>query len=215
MRRLFDALFAFGFAGSTFLACSADDASAPAPKRATKSSHAETQGDDDDAPAPTTTATTTNDPPPVEHVDAGDGTAATTYVGKLDTTVTVPFGGTPYCKYTVTLKSVEIEVAALPNGTVIGAEARDTMIEATVPPCSNSPAPPSARAFTFTTYTATGADTAQIAFSGAATNHPATKLLIDLKKVGGAYEASVSWHRTDQSAPLDWTVTTKITLGPR
>jgi hypothetical protein len=38
---------------------------------------------------------------------------------------------------------------------------------------------------------------------------------VSLTKVGASYEAKANWHRTDQGAPLDWTVTTKITLGPR
>lgn len=151
---------------------------------------------------------------PVQPIDAGSGGAATTYIGTLDATPTVRFGGSPYCYYDVTLKSVRIEVAALPSGEIIGASVTDTMVEASVAPCTYAAAPPTDCSFAFTTATR-NADGYQLDFKGATSNHPATKLVVNLTKVGASYEASASWHRTDQGAPLDWTVTTKITLGPR
>ncbi|MBX3234431.1 MAG: hypothetical protein KIT84_09440 [Labilithrix sp.] len=164
--------------------------------------------------APSTTEPVVNEP-----VETAPGGMATTYAGTLDATPTVRFGGQGtggnFCNYDVTLKNVAIEVTVLPSGQVIAATVRDTMIEASVPPCTYSPAPPSDQTFSFTTMTETSAGESQLAFKGAAGNRPATSLVVDLKKVGGSYEASATWHRTDQPDPLDWTVKTKITLGPR
>jgi hypothetical protein len=196
------------------LAACTEESSDLQPLKSSSSSRKKAAGDDDDpAPVPTT-ATSSEVAVPVQPIDAGSGGAATTYIGTLDATPTVRFGGSPYCSYDVTLKSVRIEVAALPSGEIIGASVTDTMVEASVPPCTYSPAPPSDCSFAFTTATP-DADGYQLDFKGAASNHPATKLVVSLTKVGASYEAKANWHRTDQGAPLDWTVTTKITLGPR
>lgn len=199
-----------GVACAGFLtACATEDDIGTRPQRATSSKKGKTAEDDDTAPAATTIATGVA--PPVAPIDAG---SATTYVGTLDETTTVRFGGSPYCFYDVRLEDVKIEVAALPSGEIIGAQVTDVMIENSVPPCTLGAAPPTDCSFAFTTATPT-ADGYQLAFNGAKTNHPGTKLVVDLKKAGASYEAAATWHRTDQSAPLDWTIATKITLGPR
>lgn len=204
MSRLFGAFF---FVACVVASCSEPEQTDVRPLKA--SSKKKTT--DDEAPA----ATTVPPPevaPPVVAFDAGP--SATTYVGTLDTTPTVRFGGSPYCFYEVALKDVRIEVAALPSGEIIGASATHTMVENSIEGCTLSGAPPTPCSFAFTTATQT-ADGYQLDFNGAAGNHPATKLVVNLKKVGSSYEASASWHRTDQNPPLDWTETTKITLGPR
>lgn len=193
------------------VACAQDDQTDVRPLKA--SSKKTTSGDDDDAAPITTAAPTTTVAAPVVPLDAGGG-GATTYIGTLDETPTVRFGGSPYCYYDVRLKSVRIEVAALPNGEIIGASVTDIMSENSVPPCTYGAAAPTECSFAFTTSTPT-ADGHQLDFKGAATNYPATKLVVNIKKVGSSYEASANWHRTDQGPPLDWTETTKITLGPR
>lgn len=156
--------------------------------------------------------------PPVNNPVGPGGESATTYIGTLDATPTVRFGGSGtsgnFCNYDVTLKTVAIEVSALPSGEIIAASVKDTMVEASVPPCTYAPAPPSDQAYAFTTATANTAGM-RLAFKGAAANKPATSLVVDLVKKGGSYEAAATWHRTDQKDPLDWTVRTKITLGPR
>lgn len=170
-------------------------------------------GDDDDTSAPPT------DAGPVEPVNpVTDGGTATTFVGTLDATPPVTFGGTPYCKYTVVMKSIDIEVSIIPgaNGSnqIIGATVKNTMVEDTVKPCPNAPSPPSDQSFAFTTLTQlpTGYE---LAFSGAKANKPATKLTLDLTPQGSGWMATAHWLRTDQTGNLNWTVTSTITLGPK
>lgn len=145
-------------------------------------------------------------------MDAGPG--ATTYKGQLDATNAVKFGGDPYCEYTMTLKDVAIEVAALESGDIIGAAVKDLVLEATVPPCPHAPMDPAVQRFALTTVTPT-ASGATLAFEGAKTNQPETSLVIDLAKVGATYQASAEWKRVDLDPPLDWTVTAKVTLAAR
>lgn len=207
------------FAGILAIACAPPSTEGSRP-RGTSSKKGDTGAADDDLtdPAPTTTAPPETPPPVTPPVDAGANPTATIYLGKLDATPTVRFGGQGatgnYCNYDVTLKDVVIEIAALPDGSIISASTKDTMVEASVPPCTFASAPPSAQSYAFTTATKT-ADGLQLAFKGAAANFPATSLVVDLVKTGNSYEASAVWHRTDQGDPLDWTVKTKITLGPR
>lgn len=191
------------------LACAAPETGDVRPRQTVSKAAADRDAGQADDPEPDAGA-----PGPADPVDSGGGGSATTYIGTLDATPTVRFGGSPYCYYDVTLKSVEIEIAALPSGDIIGAGVKDTMVEASVPPCTYGASPPSPQTFAFTTAKTT-TDGTELAFKGATANYPGTNLVVSLKKVGGSYEAAARWHRTDQSAPLDWTVSTKITLGPR
>jgi hypothetical protein len=143
-------------------------------------------------------------------VEASAG--ATTYKGTLDTTKAVAFGGDPFCEYTMTLKDIEIEIAALESGEVIGAAVKDLAMEGTVPPCPHPPMAPSMQRFALTTVTKT-ASGATLAFEGASANRPETSLVIDLTRVGVTFEASAGWKRTDQTPPLVWEVRAKLTLA--
>ena len=144
-----------------------------------------------------------------------DGGTATTFVGTLDATPPVPFGGAPYCKYTVTMKNIDIEVSIVPGGQVIGATVKNTRVEATVPPCTFPPSNPSDQSFAFTTLTQLP-NGDELAFSGARPRTtPATTLTLDITPAGTTYKATAHWHRTDQDTILDWTVSSTVTLGPR
>ncbi|OJY15683.1 MAG: hypothetical protein BGO98_23710 [Myxococcales bacterium 68-20] len=136
---------------------------------------------------------------------------AATFKGKLGKTNAVKFGGTPYCEYTMTLEDIEVEIAALPSGEVIGAAVKDRAVETAVPPCPHAPMKPSAQRFALTTVTP-AASGSKLAFEGAAGNRPATSLVVDLTRVGVTYEATATWTRTDQGPPLSWTVKATLTL---
>lgn len=190
---------AFAGAGAFSAACGSTDVGEGPPPLSTGSSAPRDAGPRDTGSAPVDAAV----------VEASAG--ATTYKGKLDATKAVKFGGDPFCEYTMTLKDIEIEVAALESGEVIGAAVKDLAVEATVPPCPHPPMDPSMQRFALTTVTKT-ASGATLAFEGAKTNQPVTSLVIDLTQVGVTYEASAGWKRTDQTPPLDWEVRTKLTL---
>jgi hypothetical protein len=124
----------------------------------------------------------------------------------------VKFGGEPFCEYTITLKQVEVEIAALENGDLVSATVKDLAVEGAVPPCPHPPIAPTLHTFALTTTTKT-ASGLTLAFEGAKSNKPETSLVIDLARVGVTYEASLGWKRTDQVPPFDWLVTAKMTLA--
>ena len=157
----------------------------------------------------------TLDAMPAPEASAG----ATTYKGKLDSTNAVKFGGksgdTVYCEYTLTLKDIEVEIAALESGDVIGATVKDLVVEAVVPPCPHPPMEQSTQRFALTTVTKTESGTT-LAFEGATSNQPKTSLVIDLTPSGAvAFEAAARWKRIDLGPPFDWEVKAKVTLVPQ
>ncbi|MBX3199382.1 MAG: hypothetical protein KF894_14710 [Labilithrix sp.] len=144
-------------------------------------------------------------------VETEASAGAMTFEGRLTETVPVPFGGSPYCEYTMKLEDVVIEVAALESGEIIGATVKDRAVEAAPPPCPHPPMTPSAQSFSLTTVTPS-ASGSTLAFVGATTNRPETSLVVELVRVGVTYEAAAEWKRTDQTPPLDWTVKATLTL---
>jgi hypothetical protein len=148
-------------------------------------------------------------PVPDAALEASAG--ATTFKGKLDATTPVKFGGDPYCEYTMTFDNVEIEIAMLESGEVIGAQVKNHAVEVALPPCPHPPMAPSSQWFSLTTVTPT-ASGSTLAFEGAKTNQPVTSLVIDLTQVGVTYEASAGWKRTDLGPPFAWEVRAKVTL---
>jgi hypothetical protein len=204
VNRVFGALLLIGLGGAA--SCSSTDDPSVAPQHVAKN-----KGDDDDSAQPVDAGTQTIKP--VSTIDGGNGATATTYVGTLDTTPETQFGGSPYCFYQVALKNIDIEVTALPSGSIIGASVRLTAVEASIKPCAQEGAPPSDHVYSYTTDTELPDGRDQLAFSSAPANHPQAKLIINLKKTGNSYVAEATWHRTDEPPPLDWQITTTIALG--
>lgn len=134
-----------------------------------------------------------------------------TFAGTLATTATVPFGGGGFCKYDITLRDVAIEIELSEAGEVTRATVRDLAVERALDGCPHAPMDPSIQDFTLksTAVTTTGT---RIELTGAKSNRPATSLVVDLAQAGAAYTATATWKRTDQTAPLAWSVTAKATL---
>lgn len=141
---------------------------------------------------------------------------STVYRGILAATGTFPFGGSPYCSYTMTLRDLEAELALSTTGAIVGGTAQAISVEATVPPCPNPPIPPRLLKFTFGSSTALGG-AFMVVMNGAATNDPKASLTMTVIPAAGALSAASRWTRTDQPAPLDWSVTANLnlTIKPR
>jgi len=52
-----------------------------------------------------------------------------------------------------------------------------------------------------------------LVFKGAESNDPRTELVVELARAGDTAQASASWRRTDQKAPLDWQVQANVSLS--
>lgn len=175
-------------------------------------------GSEKTQPAPPPLATNTARPPePEGGATAPDAFVLTptetssTYEGTLATTATVPFGGSGYCQYEMTLKDVAIQIEFLASGDVGQAIVRDLAVEKTVASCPYPPMDPAIQDFTVKSSAVTTTGT-RVEFTGAKSNRPDTSLVVDLVQVGAGYEATATWKRVDQQPPLAWTVTGKVTL---
>jgi hypothetical protein len=55
----------------------------------------------------------------------------------------------------------------------------------------------------------------RVELTGAKTNRPQTALVVDLVESSAGYQATATWKRTDQQAPLAWSVTAKVSLAKK
>jgi hypothetical protein len=140
-----------------------------------------------------------------------------TYKGSTAQTAATPFGGSGYCSYTIVLKQLDVQLGIVPTGKqVTSGQVQYLGVEAvvpTTPPCPYGPAGPVIENYTFasSTPTATGVT---LMFQGAPANSPIVTLSVDLSAAGSGYQARLNLHRTDVPVPLNWTVTTTLTLAP-
>lgn len=144
--------------------------------------------------------------------DAGGG--ETIYRGVLDEMAPVTFGGGQFCRYSIALREIEIQVTVQASGLVIGAEARNVNVEMVVPPCPFAPQAPSIATYAFASASAASGEVV-VALSPASTNTPVGTLRLHLVRTGDAYLARFEYHRTDQVPPLDWSVAGSLALAPQ
>lgn len=178
-------------------------------------------GDEETKSAPPPLSTGNPPPRPTSDASSGEGPrdafvleaspTSTKWAGTLAATETVAFGGGGYCNYKMTLKDVAIALVLQDTGDVSDATVRDLAFEEAVS-CPYPPMDPSIQDFAFkgSTTTTTGV---RVELTGAKANRPETSLVVDLAPKGAAYEATLTWKRTDQGPPLSWTVTAKIPLA--
>jgi hypothetical protein len=143
----------------------------------------------------------------------------------------VTFGGTSamgdmYCKYTITLKQVDLQLTILPSGQVTSGHVQDLNVEAVVassPPttpfvCSETnpgSLPANIAMYQLATATA-GTGGMTLTFQGGTSNAPPATLVVLLTKVGSLYSAKLTFHRNDGLDPIfEWTVTATVPLAPQ
>jgi hypothetical protein len=167
----------------------------------------------------------------------GDGPApdmapgAVTWRNQPSDVPAVTFGGTAadgtqYCKYTITLKQVDLQLTMLPSGQVTSGHIQDLNVEAVVPSmppttpfvCSETnpgSIPANIAMYQLATATA-GTGGMTLTFQGGASNAPPASLVVVLTKVSSLYSAKLTFHRNDGIDPIfEWTVTATVPLAPQ
>lgn len=142
------------------------------------------------------------------------------FAGRVATTPTVPFGGPPYCNYSMRLTDVRLDVTMHATDGLASMLVADTTNEATVGTCMYAPSPMSRQGFAYLGIPrppdTNGAFTPML--QGLPTNSPKTAITVNVTRPApDALTTTVRWVRTDQAAPLAWTVmtTSPVTLGRR
>ncbi|MFT3695523.1 MAG: hypothetical protein QM831_20475 [Kofleriaceae bacterium] len=143
-------------------------------------------------------------------VDASSSDA--TYHGTLAMSKTVQFGGTPYCTYSITLKSLQLDVESAAGGEITSAMMQNLNIEAIVGTCQYTPTPPTAAKYTLDTSKPITNGT-ELTFKGDSGNATGVALTIDLVPAATGFTANATFHRTDQVDLLDWTVMTSLPIA--
>lgn len=194
--------------GVTLAACGgSDDDGAPPPLSSRGG---------DGAPAPAPEAGAPSAPTDGGRADGGRPAPLPdqTFAGTLAKSKTVVFGGSPYCTYSMTLENIAIEVTFDGSGDVKAATVTNRAVERALFDCPNPAQPPSDHSYTLTSAYTTVTGT-RLELAGAGTNSPRTSLVVNLETPNGAYEANMTWKRTDQAPSLNWTVAEKLLLAPK
>jgi len=143
-----------------------------------------------------------------------DGPMAAAYRGTLAQTQPATFGGGTFCVYTETLKQLQIDLDLLPSGQAVSGRMQALNVEGTDPTkCTLGVIPASIANYTLESAVPDGA-ALKLTFRGAAGNVPTASLVGKLTRTGATYSAMLTFHRTDQTPPLDWTVVTTLSLSP-
>ncbi|MEO8841171.1 MAG: hypothetical protein ABI591_03285 [Kofleriaceae bacterium] len=145
-------------------------------------------------------------------VDAPVTEASTVYHGTLDQTAPVMFGGGTYCTYSITLTSLAIDVTVRPTGDVSAAAVQNLNVEGIVGACPYTPSPPTIATYMLASAKPIPNGTA-LELAGDPANTPKVTLTIDMLAAGVDQAVTATFHRTDQAAVLNWTVTAQLTLA--
>jgi hypothetical protein len=147
--------------------------------------------------------------PPDEMVTA-PSTGIERFVGKLATSQTDPFGGSPYCNYTMTLKNIVVDATMHPDDGLVTMLVTNTTKEAVVGSCPYGPSPDGKQAFDHKAgpVLPDTQDAYIPVLAGAAVNNPKADVTATLWNDKAQLLANVHWHRTDQGPPLDWKIDT-------
>jgi hypothetical protein len=145
-------------------------------------------------------------------VDAPDTQPSTIYHGTLDQTAPVDFGGGMFCTYSITLTSLAIDVTVRPSGEVTAAAVQNLNVEGIVGTCPFTPSPPSIAKYTLASAKPIP-NGATLELDGDPANAPKVTLTIDMIASGVHQTVTATFHRTDQTAELNWSVTAQLTLA--
>ena len=138
-----------------------------------------------------------------------------TYQAQLVMSPPANFGGagTYVCRYTMTLRQIQLELVISPEGQVLGGSAQNMTDEkvTNTGECPFLPAMPTMQKFRFLSATPVG-NMIMVVMEGDITNAPKASLGITLAPTSGGFASSARWTRTDQVPELTWTVTATMTL---
>lgn len=179
-------------------------------------------GDEPSGPAPLGNRTPRDGGPAtdltIEASTADPDAGETAYRGRLSSTAAVTFGGpymdANYCRYSVTLKNIEIDMVVA-DGKLVASTVKNQMEEAFVGTCGSTQPTIKTNLHSYALSSAVTATNGgfRAEYLYASGNEPKATLVIDLAPTTTGYTAAATWHRNDIGKPFDWTVTGTIPLA--
>lgn len=146
-------------------------------------------------------------------VDAGPQSRSLT--GTLAATKATDFGGGNYCKYRMTMKSIEVTLSVTAAGDVANATVTSLAVEETVPPCQYTPTPPMLLRYYLASSSKLPGGGSHLELGMDPLNRTEATMVIEGDFSVDNAKAALEWHRTDQPSPLDWRITTSVSLVRR
>jgi hypothetical protein len=135
-----------------------------------------------------------------------------TFTGTVASAGTTPFGGPPYCFYSITLTNITSTL------TLDGTSATEGQVtlqatENALAGCPYRPYPPHTHTYTLISGAVTGASVA-VQYQPSSANAPRASLTFTgtLSADNRTLTGTLTWHRTDEPSPLDWTVSTPVSM---
>jgi hypothetical protein len=123
-------------------------------------------------------------------------------------TAAVPFGGAPYCRYSVSLQNPALEAVVDNYGRVTNALLSLTMVESTVGSCQYSGL--GTRSHSYSGGGTTNGTNIQLELNPAPENRPQASATFSGQVVNGRLVGTLTVHRTDIGGNLAWTVLSLI-----
>jgi hypothetical protein len=120
------------------------------------------------------------------------------------TTASAPFGGANFCRYSVSLQNSKLEAAIDNYGRITKALLSLTMVESTVGSCPFAPL--GTRSQSYSGSGTTSGTQISLELNPAPENHPQATATFSGQVVNGRLVGTLTVHRNDNAAVLDWTV---------
>jgi hypothetical protein len=147
-------------------------------------------------------------------VAQGVSSLSGTFQGGFNSTPTVPFGGAPYCNYSIVLTNVT-SVVEFADNRITRAQVSAVAVESALQGCPFGAIPPNTHQYTIRSSSINGANVT-IDYTAAAANAPHATLQFvgrlsdDTRSLAG----TLTWQRDDQgTAPsLNWRVVADVTM---
>jgi hypothetical protein len=132
------------------------------------------------------------------------------WLGTLETTDWVTFGGEPFCDYRGRFGGLQVKVTMSAANSVAAVVVTGSMIEETVGTCPFPAEPPHAHSYTFAPVVPDSS--LSFAVPGSPDNAPRAELLVTLDMSEDGPTAALRLHRVDLTAPFDWVFEVKVPL---
>jgi hypothetical protein len=137
---------------------------------------------------------------------------AATFSGTVASAGTTPFGGPPYCFYSVTLTNITSTLTldgTGPTEAQVTAQATENALAG----CPYRPYPPHTHTYTLVSGAINSASVAA-QYRPSSANLPKANLTFTgtLSSDGRTLTGTLTWHRTDEPSPLDWTASTPVSM---
>lgn len=217
-RRVLATLCVTALVGLGLGACGSDGGPAPTPELKSSvpppdPSTTSEPNDDDRPPASDDDAGAEADSGTGEEEEAGAITVTERWRGTLTASPRVKFGGSPYCDYYVTMRTIEALLTLDSGGNVVDATVTANMFEEVGTTCTQPPIKQNMHTYTRSRATRGDDGAVSVTLIPKSTNEPRANLVITGNLSKSPASMKLQFHRYDLGSPFDWTVNATVSVA--